>query len=170
MKRLLLIGLGCGLFGPLAPAQTLVNHRLNFVCAASSCSCATNIVVPTNTTARIVNYHSSNIDTFLLAIAYPGSPDLGDNLATALAKPVLGPATLKFTATGFPGCAAYVLVQFDPVNAATSDQAVTVQPGGTKAVVALQVSTNLNTWLTTSNATTTAQGNQFYRVSLTLTN
>jgi hypothetical protein len=130
--------------------------------------------VPTNTLVTIQNIQTtSQIFDYSASIIYPDAPSASIGLAAdeIVDRPVLGPCTvtLRFDASNNSNAAAFALVKYDTVNSAVSPGGVVVQPSGYTADLELQTSTNLTTWNTITNVSyPKAEGNRFFRMSLTL--
>jgi hypothetical protein len=172
MKKILL---SLVLLAGVARGQTYVNYFLtSFPNVGGAFTCTTNIAIPTNTTAKVLDFQvTANITNASVFMQYPGQPAMAPSTdpSQVLGIPVLGPATATITAkavTGSGNCMA-VLVEFEPVNTTPALQGFAVQPNGHSATIALQSSSNLVNWVTATNGTYPATNRAtFYRMSFTV--
>jgi hypothetical protein len=173
MKKLIALALLC-LVAAALHAQTYANFKLtSFPYSAGYYVCSTNVAVPTNTIARIINFEfTSGIVGGVVTVQYAGQPAMTfPDSSQWLNFPIMGPCTVTVTASSSSATGNFVVVltQFDTVNTTPFLQGYAVQPNGHTASVALEASTNLTTWTATTNGTYAATNKaQFYRLSMTV--
>ena len=174
-------------FAPLfAPAQTFVRIGLtNFTLNGGVITATTNISVGQGMLVHINSVqYSPNVsgedefgNTFkylgvTVGVQYPGGPwvypNQDDFQIGIEGHPILGPCTLRITATATDkvNAAAYVLLRYETVNVAPLPTGV-VQPPNQPVKVSLQSSMNLTTWETATNGNYgPTNGFRFFRVLL----
>ena len=146
-------------------AQTFVNY----VIPNSGLSYSTNVVVPTNTIAKIVDFnYTGSLTSAVGTLTYAGAPSFTSVYPAWLNTPVMGPVMLNLTVKSqtASGNAFFLLAEFDAVNTTPELAGFAVQPNGKPASITLETSTNLTTWATATNGTYPATNRaQFYRMN-----
>ena len=146
-------------------AQTFVNY----VVPNSGLNYSTNVVVPTNTIAKILDFnYTGSLTSAVVTLTYAGVPSFTSVYPAWLNTPVMGPVTLNLTVKSqtASGNALFLLAQFDVVNTTPELAGFAVQPNGKTASIKLETSTNLTTWITATNGTYPATNRaQFYRMN-----
>lgn len=173
MKKL--IALACLLtLAQIASAQTYENLYLTqFNYAAGVYVASTNIVIPTNVVAKILNLAASDaVNSGSINVQYAGQPIITSSDPSQWVNwPLMGPCTVTISAasTSASGNFAVALAQFQTVNTTPNLQGYAVQPNGKTATVAMESSTNLINWASATNGTYSATNRaQFYRLKMSV--
>jgi len=146
-------------------AQTFVNY----VIPNSGLNYSTNVIVPTNTIAKIVDFnYTGSLTSAVVTITYTGTPSFASVYPAWLNTPIMGPVTLNVTVKSQTptGNAFFALAEFDAVNTTPELAGFAVQPNGKTASINLESSINLTTWVIATNGTYPATNSaQFYRMN-----
>jgi hypothetical protein len=142
---------------------------VNYIVPNSGLNYSTNVIVPTNTIAKIVNFnYAGSLTSAVVTITYAGTPTFASVYPAWLNTPIMGPVTLNVAVKSQTptGNAFFALAEFDPVNTTPQLAGFAVQPNGKTASITLESSTNLTTWTTATNGTYPATNRaQFYRMN-----